>query len=204
MSRKLVLSLAGLVVAGMPALASASGARGPGIAVKPRTGSPKTSFVVSFQAPQRTGPFGSFQRHYVAHANGPAGAGRCVSHVSVSAPDPAATARVRVTLNPAQVGTRWCPGTFHGSIEEIQTPVCPKGKLCPAFVLSLKTVGTFSFRVRPASGDAKPPSLRGPGERLHVPGLDPHGSFDFIVRARDRAGNEDQNRVERRGIDPCV
>jgi hypothetical protein len=26
----------------------------------------------------------------------------------------------------------------------------------------------------------------------------------FVVRARDQAGNEDQNRVERRGVDPCV
>ena len=26
----------------------------------------------------------------------------------------------------------------------------------------------------------------------------------FVVRARDQAGNEDQNRVERQGVDPCV
>ncbi|HZU60010.1 MAG TPA: hypothetical protein VE983_03550, partial [Solirubrobacteraceae bacterium] len=29
-------------------------------------------------------------------------------------------------------------------------------------------------------------------------------TFYFVVRARDRAGNEDQNRVERQGVDPCV
>jgi hypothetical protein len=160
MSLKLVPSLAVLVVAGTLTLASASGARGPGITVKPRTGSPTTRFVVSFQAPQRTGPVGSFQRHYVADANGPPGARRCVSHVSVSAPDSGATARVRVTLNPAHAGTRWCPGTFHGSIEEIQMPVCPKGELCPAVVLLLKTVGTFSFRVRPAREPVAAPRAR--------------------------------------------
>jgi hypothetical protein len=37
-----------------------------------------------------------------------------------------------------------------------------------------------------------------------TPGLAAHGSFYFVVRARDQAGNEDRNRVERPGIDPCV
>jgi hypothetical protein len=36
-----------------------------------------------------------------------------------------------------------------------------------------------------------------------TPGLPSHGTFYFVVRARDQAGNEDQNRVERPGIDPC-
>jgi hypothetical protein len=35
-------------------------------------------------------------------------------------------------------------------------------------------------------------------------GLASHGTFYFVVRARDQAGNEDHDRVERRGIDPCV
>lgn len=37
-----------------------------------------------------------------------------------------------------------------------------------------------------------------------TPGLPSHGTFYFVVRARDQAGNEDQNKVERRGLDPCV
>ena len=40
--------------------------------------------------------------------------------------------------------------------------------------------------------------------QFRTPGLASHGTFYFVVRARDQAGNEDQNRVERRGIDPCV
>jgi hypothetical protein len=39
---------------------------------------------------------------------------------------------------------------------------------------------------------------------FRTPGLASHGLFYFVVRARDQAGNEDQNRVERRGIDPCL
>ena len=37
-----------------------------------------------------------------------------------------------------------------------------------------------------------------------TPGLPSHGSFYFVVRARDRAGNEERNTAEVHGSDPCV
>jgi hypothetical protein len=37
-----------------------------------------------------------------------------------------------------------------------------------------------------------------------TPGLPSHGSFYFVVRARDSAGNEDRNTTEVHGSDPCV
>jgi hypothetical protein len=39
---------------------------------------------------------------------------------------------------------------------------------------------------------------------FRTPGLASHGTFYFVVRARDQAGHEDQNKVERRGEDPCL
>ena len=39
---------------------------------------------------------------------------------------------------------------------------------------------------------------------FRTPGLPSHGSFYFVVRARDQAGNEEANGVERHGVDPCV
>ena len=39
---------------------------------------------------------------------------------------------------------------------------------------------------------------------FRTPGLPSHGSFYFVVRARDAAGNEDRNTVERHGSDPCL
>ena len=39
---------------------------------------------------------------------------------------------------------------------------------------------------------------------FRTPGLPSHGTFYFVVRARDQAGNEDRNTVEVRGSDPCV
>ncbi|MFL5822464.1 MAG: hypothetical protein ACJ764_03385 [Solirubrobacteraceae bacterium] len=39
---------------------------------------------------------------------------------------------------------------------------------------------------------------------FRTPGLPSHGTVYFVVRALDRAGNEDSNQVERRGVDPCL
>jgi hypothetical protein len=51
---------------------------------------------------------------------------------------------------------------------------------------------------------ARPTWTTAPGATtFKTPGLASHGSFYFVVRARDAAGNEDRNTVERRGVDPC-
>jgi len=39
---------------------------------------------------------------------------------------------------------------------------------------------------------------------FRTPGLASHGTFYFVVRALDGAGNLDANRVEVRGVDPCL
>ena len=39
---------------------------------------------------------------------------------------------------------------------------------------------------------------------FRTPALRSHGTFYFVARARDEAGNEDGNRVERLGSDPCL
>ncbi len=39
---------------------------------------------------------------------------------------------------------------------------------------------------------------------FRTPGLASHGTFYFVVRARDGAGKLDANRVEVRGVDPCL
>jgi hypothetical protein len=40
--------------------------------------------------------------------------------------------------------------------------------------------------------------------RFQTPALPVSENVYFVVRARDRAGNEDSGRVERQGVDPCV
>jgi hypothetical protein len=51
----------------------------------------------------------------------------------------------------------------------------------------------------------KPSWVSAPGATsFRTPGLPSHGSFYFVVRARDAAGNEDANTVELHGSDPCL
>jgi hypothetical protein len=51
---------------------------------------------------------------------------------------------------------------------------------------------------------ARPSFTTAPGvTSFQTPGLASHGTFYFVVRARDRAGNEDSNAVEVRGVDAC-
>ncbi len=172
--------------------------------------------------------------------------------------------RVSVTLDPHALGGRWCAGTYAGRVEQLQTPVCPHGKVCPLYVVltplarfTLHVDGApaggaapsfaglvsalactpgpqrpgettpFTLRWQPASDPAAPSSelvydiyeaTRAGGESFasptwttapgatafRTPGLASHGTFYFVVRARDPAGNEDANTVEVRGVDPCL
>ena len=265
-TRAVLLVLVGVAV--MPALSLAAAAHhrvGLRITVKPTSGSPTTQFVVSFRTPDRTGKVGIVDRREELSLQGPSHAAGCISSVSTTLPAAAAHARVSDTLDPAQLGGKWCVGAYRGQIEEIQGPACAKGKPCPEFASRLRTLGRFAFQVKSVSGDTTPPAFAGlqsafactpgpqrPGQttlftlkwaaatddvtpssqivydvfmsttaggedfshptwttppgltQFKTPGLASHGTFYFVVRARDQAGNEDQNRVERRGIDPCV
>jgi hypothetical protein len=238
------------------------------IHVTPTAGSPDTVFVVNFTVPERTGLYGTSQRHDVLSASAPAGSTGCVKTFGLNVPDARAGAHARVVIDPRKLGGRWCEGIYRGQIEEFQTAVCPRGTLCPTYVLVRGKVGRFSLHVRstpPSAGtDGTPPSFAGlqrafactpgpqrPGQTTQftlswqaatddltpspeilyevylasapggedfskpmwttpsgatsftTSGLASHGTFYFVVRARDSAGNEDRNTLEQRGIDPC-
>jgi hypothetical protein len=238
------------------------------IYVTPVAGSADTVFVVSFTVPQRTGRYGSSQRHDVLSASAPTGSSSCLNTLDVKVPDARAGAHERVVVDPRKMGGRWCEGTYRGRIEELQIAVCARGLACPTYVLVRGTVGRFSLHVRstplPAGMDGMPPSFAGlqrafactpgpqrPGQTTAValswqaatddvtpsaeivyevyvasapggeefskptwttppgatsfnaPGLASHGTFYFVVRARDGAGNEDHNTLEQRSVDPC-
>ena len=150
--------------------------------------------------------------------------------------------------------------------------MCPRGALCPTYVLVRGILGRFALNIKdtssgppmPPSADITPPSFTGlqrafactpgaqrPGQTTpytltwqaatddvtpssqivydvylaatpggedyskptwttapgvttyRTPGLSSHGSFYFVVRARDSAGNEAHNTSEQRGVDPC-
>ena len=58
----------------------------------------------------------------------------------------------------------------------------------------------------PGGEDFSQPSWTSPpgATKFQTPGLPANESVYFVVRARDQAGNEDANTVERQGVDPCV
>jgi hypothetical protein len=196
----------------------------------------------------------------------PRTASGCVTNFNVRAPDAHAGSPVQAVLNPRRLGGRWCEGTYHGKITELQTAVCPHGELCPSYVLVRRRIGPFTLHVlaKPPSDTRAPvfagleralactPGPQRPGQttpftlswyaatdnitpsarisydiyltttsggedfsqptwtatpgttQFRTPGLPSHGSFYFVVRARDLAGNEDENTVEQHGLDPCV
>lgn len=271
------------------------------IHINPSSGSPSTVFVLTFRAPERTGRNGSSQRHDLVTASAPKGAGGCIKSIDVRSPDAPSGARVRVSLDSRKLGGSWCPGAYHGRIEELQGPACRPGKLCPAHLVMRGIVGRFTLHVQggsppstsgtppsgtppppppgmpppppgtpppppgtspPSGTDTTPPTFAGlqsastctggpgrqttpytltwqaatddvtpsseivydvfltytsggedfshptwttpPGVTTYMTsGLLSPGSYYFVVRARDHAGNEDQNKVEREGVDPC-
>jgi hypothetical protein len=157
----------------MGALATTT-ALGTRVSVDPAAGSPQTTFVLSFRAPQRTGRYGSSQRHNALTASAPASARGCIKALDVHVPDAPAGAHVRVTLAPRRLGGRWCAGTYRGRIEELQSPVCARGRACPTYVLLRGILGRFVLKVKdassrpppggpptPVSADTTPPSFAG-------------------------------------------
>ncbi len=153
------------VMAGPLAAAPVGAAQGSGanVRITPARGYPGTRFKLAFTAPDASGRVGASRREYVVNVVGPSAEHGCVDAGSWTPSPPKAHARVRVSLNPKTLGGRWCVGTLHGTIEELQSPVCPPLKLCPTFVVLIRTVGHFHFVVRRSAGshDTTPPTFGG-------------------------------------------
>lgn len=113
------------------------------VSVKPRTGSGRTHFAVSFRAAVASGR--TFHNLYRITASNAARAG-CQGAVGMTAAPTRAGSTVRVVLAPGG-SKRWCAGTFHGQVWDVITVVCPPRKACPAIEPLPHQVGKFSFRV---------------------------------------------------------
>jgi hypothetical protein len=114
------------------------------IRVSPASGHRHSHFVVKFTAPEKTGAVSGTTRRYQVGAATPQKQG-CVATANKSVGASRAGARVSTTLT--AVGGRWCTGTYKGKIIETVMPRCGIGKVCPAYIGILRTVGTFKFRV---------------------------------------------------------
>ena len=114
------------------------------ITVSPSSGHRGTHFDVKFTAPEKTGTVSGATRRYQVGAATSQQQG-CVASANKSVGASRAGARVSTTLTP--IGGRWCTGTYKGKIVETVMPKCAAGKVCPAFIGILRTIGTFKFRV---------------------------------------------------------
>ena len=145
--RRSVLAL--IVLAGIAAIPTASDAAQPGhvaaltVSVKPRVGSARTHFAVSFQAAHATGPF-AHNRYRITATD--RAAGGCQSDAAAVAPATEAGATARVVLAPSG-SKRWCAGVYRGQVWDVITMRCPVGKACPAIEPLPEMVGKFTFRV---------------------------------------------------------
>jgi hypothetical protein len=123
---------------------AASGAVGSGttvrVTVTPKSGGPRTRFVVRFRAPARTGVVGIEERRYQVEASG---IGTDCAHSEASEVPPTHRGqRVSVKLSGP-----WCPATYHGKLTETIGPHCRAGQPCPLFATRIRTIARFRFDV---------------------------------------------------------
>jgi hypothetical protein len=141
--------IAVLGIAGVPAVSDAaqgSAASALRVAVKPRTGSTKAHFAVSFRAGVSTGASGALIRSYRITAGAAKRTG-CAWSGSATAPPATQGATVRVTLSPGR-RSAWCVGSYHGKVWLYQSVRCgPPVVACPQLAIRPQVVGTFTFRV---------------------------------------------------------
>ncbi len=125
------------------AAATATAMAASAIKLRPHYGQPDTVFRVSFADWDASS---ILIRTYHVDVSGPARNGGCVHDGSWSVRNPS-HARVRVTLDPAKLGGKWCPGTFHGNVNEAVGPGCKNRRtLCPHIIYG-RHIGHFTFHV---------------------------------------------------------
>ena len=147
--RRSVLSLiAGIVALALVPVALAATGTTPA-RVSPGRGGIHTRFHFSMRLPTATGITGHVSRSDSVDITGPKRS-ECVSSATSVLPSGGAGTMVRETFSPARLGGRWCTGTFHGEVLEIQRVVCsplPVMIVCPQLEVAPQVIARFSFRV---------------------------------------------------------
>jgi hypothetical protein len=130
------------------AATSSSSTTASGLTVTPSSGGPTTVFSARFTAPASSSTGRGARIGYTLGLTG-SGAGHCIAVRSVPITTAVKRRPVLVTLDPARLGGRWCPGAHTARVLELQRPRCAAGIMCPQFVRVIAVIGTATFEVRP-------------------------------------------------------
>ncbi|HET9102273.1 MAG TPA: hypothetical protein VFN55_02880 [Solirubrobacteraceae bacterium] len=125
---------------------SAAPRAGAPVTAAPHTGGPATVFTVRFLAPASTAAVGQTRTAYTVSVTGGGGTG-CLGPGSVRAGAATKGQTTSVEVDPARLGSRWCPGTHVVRVVQTAGPVCKAGAMCPQYVRVVGTVGTARFAV---------------------------------------------------------
>lgn len=128
-----------------------TGSPTPGVAratlnVTPATGDPNSVLTFSFRAPMASGRQHGLELSYGLSVTGPRGSG-CIATHGVTIPPVRQGQAVSIPLGPAQLGGRWCVGTYSASVTGVARPVCEPGEMCPQFIRLVAVAGPASFRI---------------------------------------------------------
>ena len=95
-----------------------------------------------------SGRQGQDEISYTLSVSGGQGSG-CVGEHSSPVAVADAQQPVEVAVGPAQLGGRWCAGTYTARVEELERPVCSPGQVCPQFIRVVAVIGPVRFRITP-------------------------------------------------------
>lgn len=118
--------------------------------IAPRSGGPRTVFIVRLWSRTRLGAHGVLDAVYRIRATGPSTAG-CDPGATSTLDRGASGQRLTVVLRPGPTG--WCRGDWRGLVLLETGPSCAGGSgaakaPCPEFASRLAEVGRFGWRVR--------------------------------------------------------
>jgi hypothetical protein len=120
---------------------------GPGtLTASPAAGSPDSVIRFAFTAPAGAATQGREEVSASLSVMGPQKAG-CVGIHEQPLPSLPAGRQTSVSLGPAQLGAKWCPGTYHARVEIVARPKCGQGMMCPQFIRVVATLGPAIFRI---------------------------------------------------------
>ena len=97
-------------------------------------------------APSASGRHGQSELSYLLSVAGEQGSGCVAQHAAAidvrHAGQPATAA-----MGPAQLGGRWCAGSYAARVDELARPVCGPAQVCPQFIRIVAVIGPVRFRI---------------------------------------------------------